>query len=197
MKLGNQPGVIANWANVARAIPINTAMISKMEHKGTAHRLLFKKIRDKYPNKTLNDIKHILEIKMKRKPRKDIFYDYEKKKACQTCMPDLDSQLGELNEGKFEWVLENIADKLVAEPVRGHWRNLGSYLGFKPCELDEIMNEGRPDNFHRSARTFIDFLAKSRIPIKSLVKALTDDNVKRKDCSVFIEKCLIANDCWV
>ena len=192
MKLDSQSAVVANWVTVARALRMDPEIIERIKDKGTAHRLLFNKIRDSTPHLRLYEIKEILENKMKRKIRKDIFYDYLRKEN----LPSLDKEIGSLNNNEFELVLENIADKLIADPIRGHWRNLGGHLGFKPFELDEIMSKGRPENVTSSARIFIDHLGSKAVKIKEFVSALKSDTVKRMDVNEFMTEILEAGDCW-
>jgi len=192
MKLGNQSGVVANWVDVARFLRLEAKVIQRIEDKGTAHRLLFKKIRDDRPELKLSDIKDILEKKMKRRLRKDIFYDYEKGKD----LPTLDRELGSLDDNEFELVLENVADRLIADRVRGSWRHVGGHLGLEPTELDEIMNEGRADNATGSARMFIDVIVSRTVTVKQFIDALESDKVKRNDIALFIRERLKDDDCW-
>ena len=192
MKLDSQSGIVANWIVVARALDMDAEIIKQIEDKGTAHRLLFYKIRDHFPHLTLNKIKDILETKMKRKARRDIFYDYQRKGN----LPPLSCEIGSLNMNEFEQVLKNVADKLVADPVRGHWRHLGGHLGFTSFELDEIMSRGKTDNVTTSSRIFIEYLVSRAVKIGKLVSALKSDTVKRMDLNLFITDHLKANDCW-
>ena len=190
-KLGDQSAVVASWINVARALHLESNVIQKIEVNCTAHRLLFMRIRDGKPDLKLSVIKDILENKMKRKPRKDIFYDYDRNKE----LPALDREIGSLNNSEFELVLENVADRLVTDRVRGHWRNLGGFLGFSSSELDEISVEGKPENFTGSARMFIDFLGFKSKKVKEFIDAL--ESVKRNDIALFIKQHLECDDCWI
>ena len=193
MKLGNESTVIANWEKVAHVLQVDVDLIMKMKDKGTAHRLLIKRLRDEKPNWTINHIRNILENKMKRNPRRDIFFDYVKKPG----LPQLHKELGNLNESEFELVLENVADKLIAEPVRGHWRHLGGHIPLTPFDLDQIESAGKSDTSRSSSRTFIDHLGSRGVKVRSVIDALKAETVQRIDVLQFVEARLKTDDCWM
>ena len=149
-------------------------------------------MRDEKPTLKLRAIKQILESKMKRKPRKDIFADYENRPG----LPPLDAEIGSLNDKEFELVLENVADKLIFIPHRGHWRHLGGHLGFSTRRLYSIEEKGRLQTFRSSARIFIDFLGSRGFKVKEVVNALQSEYVMRIDMKKDLEKHLEADNCF-
>ncbi|XP_065064837.1 uncharacterized protein LOC135691034 isoform X2 [Rhopilema esculentum] len=190
-RLSSESTVTGNWAKAARLLQINHIVIDKMRDKGVAHRLLFLKLRDDRPHLKIYEIKHILEEKMKRKPRRDVFYKYAKKEG----LPSLDREIGSLSKEEFEAILENIADELIADNIRGSWRDLGGHLSFRPNVLDEIGEAGKPSNATSSARMFINYLCSINLEVKKLVDVL--EKVRRNDIKELITKRLQQDDCWI
>ena len=188
----NRQGVVANWKKVARALSIDPGVIQEIEANGTAHRLLFYKIRDLKPSLKLCEIKSILEVKMTKKARRDIFYDYERKDN----LPALDRELGSLNHTEFRLVLKNVADRLIAYRTRGSWRDLGGHLGFNPTDLDSIQAESALDQSTSRARIFLDYLLSQDVKLRDFLVALNSDGVRRKDVYNFMMKRIKCHDCW-
>ena len=190
MHISGQLGAAATWEDIAVALDVQASEIRLIKVNCNAHRLLFRQIQFQHPNTTLKDIKEILETKMS-KPRRDIFF----KQGREYDLPPLDRKFGSMDENDIMLVFKNVADKLEKRPVSGHWRHLGGHLGFKPTELDEIEEAGKPNNFASPGRIFINHLATTEITIKEFIDALK--KVKRYDVLIELKKLLDAGDCWV
>ena len=188
----NQLGFLAKWEIVAPTLPIDTGVIREIEANGTAHRLLFYKIRDLKPSMKLCEIKSILEVNMKKRARNDIFFDYERKDN----LPTLDREIGSLDDNEFQLVLKNVADKLIVYRTRGSWRDLGGHLGFNPTDLDSIQAESALDQSTSRARIFLDHLRSQDVKLRKFVDALKSDSIKRIDVYNFMMEQIDNDDCW-
>ncbi len=185
---------IKNWKDLARFFGFSHEEISRLENGGDAHILFFIKLRSEKPELTLSNIKEHLE--RLDNPRRDIFYKHEER------MPGLKQilhkGLGQLSDDEFDYVLKNVANKLVTSRITGCWKDLAGKIDDKlydRTQIKHIESCGRERQADYSpTEALMDVLSTREETVSRLLEGL--QHIERNDVLKYLLTVIKEGKCW-
>ena len=179
--------ISGNWKQLASLFDLRD-YIDKMKDGGDAHRLFFYTLFRKKPELTLNQIKEKLERKL-RFARCDIFRNIEN----ITEKPDFDKEINDFSDEELEFVLEEIADKLVTHSTVGDWRHLAGAFEYRQSEIDFIKERGK-NHCHSPTSMLLDKVSSKNENVSDLISHLK--RMERNDIAQELSRRVVAGSCW-